>query len=114
MNDRSPFASPSPVVVLRQPPDERGQLLRGEDGEASGMDDNNHDNADSNNDEEDVDSDNEDGLRDETPLLPIFSAAHLGSRAALSIPCHYSCADRQNRCFAHIQPHSCYSFTCYV
>ena len=34
--------------------------------------------------EEEEDDDNEDGVRDEMPLLPIFSAAHLGSKAALS------------------------------
>lgn len=91
MKDRSPFPPTSREAIRRQPPDEQGRLLRGDEqsggtaGGASGTDDYDQGNTDSNIEDEEAESDNEDGVRDETPLLPLFSAAHLGSRAVLSI-----------------------------
>lgn len=87
-NDRSPFSSPSPQLLRRDPPNERSQLLRQDqnntitDVETSALDDDDEDHTNSNLENEEFESDNEDGVRDETPLLPIFSAAHLGSKAS--------------------------------
>jgi hypothetical protein len=85
-NGPSPFTSPSPRPPRRDPPNECSQLLppsannEGTDGHLSGV----QDDEASNTEDEELESDNEDGVRDETPLLPIFSAAHLGSRTVFS------------------------------
>jgi len=87
---RSPFSSPSPVLIRRHPPHERTQLL-GDDQtngpgnkntSSAGSDDEDHTDLDL--DHEDFESGNEDGVREEAPLLPIFSAAHLGSNMSIS------------------------------
>lgn len=85
-DSRSPFSSSSPEAARRDPPDERSRLLRQDqdhptDGKStSDTDSEDDDDADPNLANEEMESDNEDGIRDETPLLPIFSAAHLGTK----------------------------------
>ncbi len=112
-NDRSPFNSPSPEAARQNPLNERTHLLRQNQNnavmgvETSGAEGDDH--ADSNLEDEEVESDNEDGVRDETPLLPIFSAAHLGLKVSCRVPSHCSCTDANNRCPAHIQFDSCHT-----
>ncbi len=85
-NERSPFSSPSPEVIRQGPANERTRLLRSNqnpatrNAETSEIAGDDAVRADLTSDEEEAESDNEDGLRDETPLLPIFSAAHLGDK----------------------------------
>ena len=63
-------------------------------GEASGTEDEEE--------EEEFEDDNEDGVREEAPLLPIFSAAHLGSGVHDQVSCHRNLTDTHDRCLAHI------------
>jgi hypothetical protein len=76
-------------VTRRHPPHERTQLLRPHqidgpaDEETSSTGSDHEDHAGLNPDDDESESGNEDGVRDETPLLPIFSAAHLGSTQSI-------------------------------
>lgn len=87
-DSRSPFSSSSPEAARQYPPDERSRLLRqdqdhptiGKSTSNTDSDDDDDDDDDPNLGDEDMESNNEDGMRDETPLLPIFSAAHLGTK----------------------------------
>lgn len=85
-DERSPFSSPSPQAIRQGPPTERSRLLRPNQNNAtrgaerSETDDDYADDADVSLDEEEAEAGNEDGHRSETPLLPIFSAAHLGPK----------------------------------
>lgn len=82
-HERSPFASSSPVATRRDRRNERSPLIRRNRhtattyAETSG-DEEHH--SDSTHEDEEQPNDDEDGVRDETPLLPIFSAAHLGPK----------------------------------
>jgi hypothetical protein len=97
---RSPFASPSPDLARqRAPPNERSQLLQNPNnavtsGETSESDGEDEEHPDSNYQDEEVDDENEDGVRDETPLLPIFSAAHLGRNVPEPMPRQCSLTDK--------------------
>jgi hypothetical protein len=81
---RSPFSSPSPEAARRDAPNERSQLLRREqsntitDTEIGRTHDDDRGHTGSAVEDGGHESANEDGVEDETPLLPIFSAAHLG------------------------------------
>jgi hypothetical protein len=92
---RSPFSSPSPQPTRWDSLDERSHLLRRDphntirEVEARGIERGDRDQIDFQGEEEEEheeqgESDDEDGLRDDAPLLPIFSAAHLGSQSVLS------------------------------
>jgi hypothetical protein len=111
---RSPFSSPSPAVTRRHPPHERTQLLSQDQANAPGIqntsrtDSDEEDHTDHDLDDEEFESGNEDGVREEAPLLPIFSAAHLGSNLFLQVLRLWTCTDA-NRCTAHIQLNPCHT-----
>ena len=98
-NGQSPFSSPLPEVSQQGPPDERSPLL---EAGTSGTDGDGEDQAVPNAAAHEFDTENEDGVRDETPLLPIFSAAHLGLKLSIQIPCQCTFTDA-DRCSAHLQ-----------
>lgn len=88
VTDRSRHKPSFPEVNRLNPPNERSKLLRHDQSnvtmgvETGDTDGDDEDHADAHLVDEELESDNEDGIRDEMPLLPIFSAAHLGSESA--------------------------------
>jgi hypothetical protein len=78
-------------VARRHPPHERTQLLDQDQINAPGNKNtsstgsDNEDHTDLDLDNEEFESGNEDGVREEAPLLPIFSAAHLGSSMSIQV-----------------------------
>lgn len=102
-NGRSPFSSPSPESTRRNPPNIRSQLLGGRPNYAiTGGETSETEDDEQEEENEEFEEDNEDGLRDEAPLLPIFSAAHLGSGVPGQDSCQCNSTDANDRCFAHI------------
>jgi hypothetical protein len=117
--DHSPFSSPSPGIARRAAPNERSQLLprsgnarTGYREEIDGDNDNEGDEGNATEDDDLLADEDEDGVEDATPLLPIFSAAHLG----LEIPCPFlfdrTVANILSRCFTNLQSHSCDPSSC--
>ena len=92
--DRSPFSSPftsSPEAIRRSQANERRRPAADYDTSdnenASGSEDEEEqdeedEDEDDEDEEEEEEEEDEDGAGEITPLLPIFSAAHLGSRDA--------------------------------
>lgn len=116
---RSPFSSPSPQAPRWDSLNERSHLLPRDqhttirEVEARGIQRGDEVQTDGHLDDEEGESGDEDGVRDDTPLLPIFSAAHLGSESVQSnlVSCDIY-TDVDDRRFAHIQPDPRYSSPC--
>jgi hypothetical protein len=91
IGDRSPFSSPytgeptSPVATRRGFQNERQRASADfEETEAEDDEDEADDDEEAIEDEDEGEED-EDGVGESTPLLPIFSAAHLGTEAPTSV-----------------------------